>query len=132
MPRLANETSTGIKIPTFSIHRVCFCLLPACLASAVPAALTRWAEWSVTAYDGNDDRSETIVGWLCPDMPTRQRTGRGRIVCVSAYPDMPLGYIRHVTQARDGLRIVARGSYGHLRRTGRPRTARPGQAVMPR
>ena len=68
----------------------------------------------------------------CQDMPTRQRTGRGRIVCVSAYPGTPLGYIRHITQPRAGLRIVARGSYGHLRRTGRPRTARPGQAVMPR
>jgi hypothetical protein len=132
MSRSSRSTAAGVSIPTFRIHGVRFCLLPACLAAAVPNLLVSWAEWSVNAYDGKNAWSETTVGWVCPDMPTERPAGEGRIACVADSPGLPLAYIGHVRSPRDALRMIACGSYGHLRHTGRPRTARPGQAVIPR
>jgi hypothetical protein len=111
-----------MQTPAYWIGQVRFLALPACLAPAKPEKLAAWAEWSVTAYAGNDDWSETLVGWLAPRMPVRRRRGRGPIACFTDGGPYgpPLAYVGQARSSRQGLRLVAeaartrRDLAGHL------------------
>jgi hypothetical protein len=106
-----------MQTPSYTIGPLTFRALPACLAAGqIPPRLQAHAQWSVTAYVGDDPWTETLAGWLAPGKPVTRRRGGGGIACFTGggVYGPQLAYLRHARSSRQGLRLVAAAAYADL------------------